>query len=129
MEELFNLLTEDVVIHDYPKSKHAYIISGSYVKSNHADISMSANDHEDSRICLHVDDALNEGAITVLVKTRRHRRGYHLFGIFHDLTQQCSYRSALALESTSDTNTSTPFAKNLGMKKLVLCPFSRLLGF
>ena len=51
-----------MVKHDYPKSKHVYITSGSHVKSNRANISMSANDHEeaDSRICLHVDDALNE---------------------------------------------------------------------
>ena len=64
-EELFNLPTEDVVKHDYPPSKHVYTTSGSYVKSNSADISMSANDHQeaDSRLCLHVDDALNEGEL------------------------------------------------------------------
>ena len=30
-EELFNLPTEDVVKHDYPKSKHVYITSGLHV--------------------------------------------------------------------------------------------------
>ena len=36
-----------------------------HVKSNSAGISMSANDHQetDSRICLYVDDALNEGEL------------------------------------------------------------------
>ena len=65
-KELFNHLTEDVVKHDYPASKHVYITSGSHVKSNRADISMSANDHAeaDSRICIHVDDALNVGVTT-----------------------------------------------------------------
>ena len=86
-EELFNLLTEDVVKHDYPPSKHVYIFSDSHVKSNRADISMSVNDHEeaDSRICLHVDDALNEEAITVLVKTVDIDVVVTLVGIFHDL--------------------------------------------
>ena len=52
-EELLNLLTEDVVKRDYPPSKHVYITSVSHVKSNRADMSMSANDHEetDSRRC------------------------------------------------------------------------------
>ena len=70
-EALFKLLKEDVVKLDYPPSQHVYITSGSHIKSNRADISMSANDHEeaDSRICLHVDDALNERATTVLVRT------------------------------------------------------------
>ena len=62
-EELFNLPTEDVVKHDYRPSKHVYTTSGSHVKSNRADISMSANQETDSRICLHVDDALNEGQL------------------------------------------------------------------
>ena len=64
-EELFNLPTEDVVKHDYPPSKHVYITSGSHVTSNCVNISMSANDQHktDSRICLYVDDALNEGEL------------------------------------------------------------------
>ena len=66
-----------------------YITSGSYVKSNRADISMSANNHEeaDSKICLHVDDALNEWAITVLVRTVDIYVVVILVVIFHDLTQ------------------------------------------
>ena len=65
------LSTEDVVKHNYPPSKHVYTTSGSHVNSNCAYISMSANDHQetDNRICLHVDDALNDGATTVLVRT------------------------------------------------------------
>ena len=85
--ELSTLPTEDVVKHDCPPSKHVYTTSGSYVKSNRADISMSANDHQetDSRICLHVDDVLKEGATTVLVRTED--RDVVLVGIFHDLAQ------------------------------------------
>ena len=65
-EECFNLPTEDVVKHDYPPSKHVHVhYQCRHVKSNSADISMSANDHQetDSRICLYVDDALNEGEL------------------------------------------------------------------
>ena len=69
-EELFNLLTEDAVKHDYPPSKHMYITSGSHVKSNSADVLVSANHHKetDNRICLHVDDALNDGVTAVLAR-------------------------------------------------------------
>ena len=116
-EELFNLPTEDVVKHDYPPSKHVYTNSGSHVKLNCADTSMSANDHQetDRRICLHVDDALNDGATTFLVRTVD--------------TDGCSYGSALARGSTSATTASTQSAKNLRRKKLVLCPCSPLLRF
>ena len=86
-EELFNLPTVDVVKHDYPPSKHVYTTSGSHVKSNRVDISMSANDHQetDSRMCLHVDDAPNDGATTVLVRTVDTGVVVILVGIFHDL--------------------------------------------
>ena len=47
-EELLNLPTVDVVKHDYPPSKHVYAISGSHVKWNRVDISMSANDHQET---------------------------------------------------------------------------------
>ena len=59
-EELFNLLMEDVVKHDYQPRKQVYITSGSHVTSNHADVSMSTNDHEEAD---------------------------HRIGIFQDLTQ------------------------------------------
>ena len=51
-----------------------------------ANISMSANDHAetDSRICLHVDDALNEQATTVLVRTVDRYVVVILIGMFHD---------------------------------------------
>ena len=54
--------------------------SGSHLKSNGADISVSANDHEeeDSRIYLHVDDALNDGQLLFCVVVI-------LVGVFHDL--------------------------------------------
>ena len=89
-EELFNLPTEDVIKHDYPPSKHVYTTSGSHVKYNRADISMSANIHQetDSRTCLHVDDALNDGATTVLIRTVDTDVVVILVGIFHDLAQQ-----------------------------------------
>ena len=67
-----------------------YITSSSHVKSNRADISISANDNEaaDCRICLHVDDALNGGgATTVLVRIVYTGVVVILVGIFHDLAQ------------------------------------------
>ena len=66
-----------------------YIISGSHVKANRANKSMSANDHEeaDNRIGLHVDDALNEGATVFCSRqNRRHRCGCH-FG--WNLSRSC----------------------------------------
>ena len=97
-EELFNLPTEEVVKHKYPLSKHLCTTSGSHVKSNSADISMSANDifcclslggHQEtgSRIYLRVDDALNEEATTVLVRTADTDMVGILVGLFHDLAQ------------------------------------------
>ena len=88
-EELFNLLTEDAVKHDYPPSKHMYITSGSHVKSNSADVLVSANHHKetDNRICLHVDDALNDGATTVLARPVGIDVVAILVGIFHNLVQ------------------------------------------
>ena len=51
----------------------------SHVKLNRADISMSANGSlRRSKICLHVDDALNEGQLLFCVVVI-------LFGIFRDL--------------------------------------------
>ncbi|KAI0217447.1 hypothetical protein LSAT2_030742, partial [Lamellibrachia satsuma] len=46
-EELFALLTEGVVRHEYPLSKQVFVISGPSVKSNHADKSMEESDHEE----------------------------------------------------------------------------------
>ena len=88
-EELFNLPKEDVVKYDYPPSRLVYITSGSHVKSNCADVSLSANDHQetDNRICLRVDDALNEGATTIVVRTVDTDVVVILVGIFHDLAQ------------------------------------------
>ena len=75
-EELFNLPTE------------VYTTIGSHVKSNSADISVSANDHQeaDSRICLHVDDALNEGGLLFSSEPETHVVVI-MVGIFHDLAQ------------------------------------------
>ena len=66
-----------------------YITSVSHVKLNRADIPMSTNDNEeaDRRICLRVEDALNEGATTVLVRTVDTGVVIILDGIFHDLAQ------------------------------------------
>ena len=71
-EELFALLTEDVVKHEYPLNKQMFLTSGPSVKLNHADISVEQSDHEeaDSRICLHLYKTLGGGgATTVLVRT------------------------------------------------------------
>ena len=103
---------------------------------------MSANDHEeaDGRICLHVDDALNEGATTVLVRTVDTDVVVILVGIFHDLAQHhpgiqlwvgFGTLEALPLlpHQLNLPRTSTQSAKILWRKKLVLCPCSPLLRF
>ena len=66
-----------------------HITSDSHAQSNRVDISISANDHEeaDNRICLRVDDALIEGATTILARTVGTDLVVILFGIFHDLGQ------------------------------------------
>ena len=67
-EELFALLMEDVVKHNYPFNKQVFVTSGPIVKSNHADKSMEESYHEEADIiiCLHVHNNLKEGATTVL---------------------------------------------------------------
>jgi len=81
--------SDDIVKHDYPPCRHVYTTSSSHVKSNRADMSLSANNDakSDSRLCLHVDDALNDEATTVLVRTANTDVVVILVGIFHDLAQ------------------------------------------
>lgn len=88
-EELFALLTEDVVNHEYPHNKLVFITSGPTVQSNHSNITMGESDHEeaDSRICLHLNDALKEGATSILIRTVDTDVIVILVGVFHDLIQ------------------------------------------
>ena len=101
-----------------------YIISGSHVKSNRADISMSANNHEeaDSRISLHIDDALNEGVTTVVIRTIDTGVVVTLVEIFPDLAQ---HHPGIQFRVGYGTGKHIRYLR----KTLVLCPFSRLLEF
>ena len=136
-EELF-ALTKDVVKHDYPLNKQVFVTSGPSLKSNHPDISMEENDHEetDSRTCLHVQNTLQEGVHNTLEGgyTIPYRRGYTipyrrgrqlvstvdsdvvviLVGLFHDLVQHCpgSFRLALIQGNTCGITTSIQYIRN-----------------
>ncbi len=88
-QELFTLLSEDVIAHEYPSAKTVNITSGCGIESNDANNTMEDCDHEeaDSRLCLHVHDALKGGATTVLVRTVDTDVVVILVGVFHDLVQ------------------------------------------
>lgn len=86
-EELFALLSEDVINHEFPSTKTVTITSGRMVASNDASIAMEESDHEeaDSRLCLHVHDAIKNGATTVLVRTVDTDVVVILVGVFPDI--------------------------------------------
>ena len=88
-EELFALLTEEVTADEYPVDE-VYITSGQSVVSKGSSEPMPATDHEeaDSRMCLHIADALQKGAKTVMVSTVDTDVVVILAGIFFDLLEQ-----------------------------------------
>ena len=89
-EELFALLTEEVSAYEYPVDKEVYITSGQSVVSKGSSEPMPATDHEeaDSRMCLHIADALQKGAKTVMVSTVDTDVEVILAGIFFDLQEK-----------------------------------------
>ena len=70
-EELFGLLTEAVCAFEYPTEKEVYITRGQSVVSKTTSEPMQSSDHEeaDTRMCLHIADAVRKGATTVMVST------------------------------------------------------------
>lgn len=84
-EELFALLSGEVANHVYPPEKWVYITSGERVLSNQPGCTMDKCDHEeaDSRISLHVYDALRKGATSVLVRTVDTDVVVVLVGVYH----------------------------------------------
>ena len=70
-KELFALLTEAVSAFKYPLEKEIYITRGQSVASKTASEPMQSSDHEegDTRMYLHIADAVRKGATTVMVST------------------------------------------------------------
>lgn len=89
-EELFALLTNVVDGNEYPADKAVYITSGPEVVSKGSGDPMEASDHEeaDSRMSLHIADALKKGAETVMVSTVDTDVVVILTGIFFDLVDK-----------------------------------------
>ena len=70
-EELFALLSDTVSAFAYPPGKEIYITSGQSVVSKTELQKMLPSNHEeaDTRMCLHVADAVHKGATNVIVST------------------------------------------------------------
>ena len=86
-EELSALLTDSVSASDYPIGRD-YISSGKFVVSKSSSEPMPATDHEeaDTRMCLHVIDAVQKGANTIKVCTVDTDVVVILVGIFFKVT-------------------------------------------
>ena len=70
-EELFTLFSEAVATCDYQEGKEVNITAGQRVFVRGSGTEMQVTNHEeaDTRICLHVQDALRKGAASVIVST------------------------------------------------------------
>ncbi|KAG0725625.1 hypothetical protein GWK47_038253 [Chionoecetes opilio] len=70
-EELFQFLSDKVGSSDWPDGKGVFITSGTNVISRGSDHSMPRCDHEeaDTRIVVHLKDALDKGCTNCLVRT------------------------------------------------------------
>ena len=68
---MFALLTKDVPDFDYPQGKQVFITARASVVSKGSVNPMPMTDHEeaDTRICLHVEDALQNGETIIMVMT------------------------------------------------------------
>ena len=86
-EELFALLTNDVSVYDYRPEKEVYITSNTSVIYKCHSEPMPESDHEeaDTRMCLHVSDAIRKGARYVLVRTVDTDVIVILVGVFFEL--------------------------------------------
>ena len=75
-EELFALLSDTVSAFTYPPGKEIYITSGQSVVSKTELQKMLPSNHEeaDTRMCLHVADAVHKGATNVIVSTHSGHR-------------------------------------------------------
>ncbi|KAG0724638.1 hypothetical protein GWK47_040164 [Chionoecetes opilio] len=89
-EELFQFLSDKVGSNDWPDGKEVFITSGTDVISRGSDHSMPRCDHEeaDTRIVVHLKDALDKGCTTCLVRTVDTDVVVILIGKYHSLTSQ-----------------------------------------
>ncbi|MES9881567.1 MAG: hypothetical protein ABW185_11860, partial [Sedimenticola sp.] len=83
------MLSDDVENHDYIATKTVTITAGRDVKSNRVNITLGECDHDeaDTRLCLHVHDALKDGENFILVRTVDTDVIVILVGVFHDIQQ------------------------------------------
>lgn len=91
-EELFRLLSADVAKAIFPENKEVYATLGESVVTSGSSETMPNTDHEeaDTRVCLHILDALKRGAKSVLVSTVDTDIVVILLGVFVDLKAQDS---------------------------------------
>lgn len=89
-EELFDLLTEKISLLIYPPGKEVYVTKGESAVSIRSQEPMGLCNHEvaDSRKCIHVQDALREGAKSILVSTVATDVIVILIGILYNLKQE-----------------------------------------
>eukprot|EP00745_Piridium_sociabile_P012394 TRINITY_DN190_c0_g1_i6.p1 TRINITY_DN190_c0_g1~~TRINITY_DN190_c0_g1_i6.p1 ORF type:complete len:743 (+),score=169.21 TRINITY_DN190_c0_g1_i6:247-2475(+) len=89
-EELFQFLSDKVGSSDWPDGKGVFITSGTNVISRGSDHSMPRCDHEeaDTRIVVHLKDALDKGCTNCLVRTVDTDVVAILIGKYHSLTSQ-----------------------------------------
>lgn len=85
--ELFGLLSEAVSAHNVQEGKHLFITHGKCVISKTSSTPMPETDHEeaDTRMCLHLLDALQKGATNILINTVDTDVVVILVGIFFKL--------------------------------------------
>lgn len=89
-QELFQFLSDKVASTDWPVGNQVFITSGVDVVGKGTDHSMPPCDHEeaDTRIVIHLQDALSMGCTTCLVRTVDTDVVVILIGMFHSLTSQ-----------------------------------------
>ena len=86
-EELFTFLTNKIEEFNWPADKAVYVTSGQAVSSLGSSSTMDSCNHEeaDTRMVVHVQHALEQGARSVLVRTVDTDVIVILAGVFHDL--------------------------------------------
>ena len=86
-EELFTFLTKKIEEFSWPPDKAVYVTSGQAVSSLGSSSTMDSCNHEeaDTRMVVHVQHALQQGARSVIVRTVDTDVIVILAGVFHDL--------------------------------------------
>jgi len=89
-EGLFTLLTAEVASSEFPDGKEIYITAGNSVVVKGTNRVMQNSNHEeaDTRMCLHVQDAVQKGVLNIVVSTVDTDVVLILLGIFCHLRRQ-----------------------------------------